>query len=108
MRCWRRYSRRCRRTICCWLSPTPVNDARSAWRLVKRYEQETEIPAITGFNPNALQQQATLCLYTIAEEQATRSAAILLYQRADDADRSFLFMGLVQQDLAACPGADSP
>lgn len=47
----------------------------------------SQIPAITGFNPNALQQQATLCLYTIAEEQATRSAAIF-HQRADDADRS--------------------
>ncbi len=33
-----------------------------------------KIPAITGFSPNALQQQATHCLYTIAEEQATRSA----------------------------------
>jgi DNA-binding MurR/RpiR family transcriptional regulator len=34
----------------------------------------SQILAITGFNPNALQQQATLCLYTIAEEQATRAA----------------------------------
>ena len=31
-----------------------------------------KILAITGFSPNALQQQATHCLYTIAEEQATR------------------------------------
>ncbi|MBN0127071.1 SIS domain-containing protein, partial [Pseudomonas aeruginosa] len=28
-----------------------------------------KILAITGFSPNALQQQATHCLYTIAEEQ---------------------------------------
>lgn len=34
------------------------------------------ILAITGFTPNALQQRASHCLYTIAEEQATRSAAI--------------------------------
>lgn len=36
----------------------------------------SKILAITGFTPNALQQQASQCLYTIAEEQATRSAAI--------------------------------
>lgn len=35
-----------------------------------------KILAITGFTPNALQQRASHCLYTIAEEQATRSAAI--------------------------------
>jgi hypothetical protein len=60
-------------TICCWRSP-PASAARSIWRPVKRCAG-CKILAITGFSPNALQQQATHCLYTIAEEQATRSAA---------------------------------
>ncbi|WP_255956338.1 SIS domain-containing protein, partial [Klebsiella pneumoniae] len=34
-----------------------------------------KILAITGFSPNALQQQATHCLYTIAEEQATAATS---------------------------------
>ncbi len=35
-----------------------------------------KVLAITGFTPNALQQRASHCLYTIAEEQATNSASI--------------------------------
>ncbi|WP_335952257.1 MurR/RpiR family transcriptional regulator [Klebsiella michiganensis] len=62
----------------------------------------SQILAITGFNPNALQQQATLCLYTIAEEQATRSAAISSTS-AQMMLTDLLFMGLVQQDLEHAP-----
>jgi DNA-binding MurR/RpiR family transcriptional regulator len=63
-----------------------------------------KILAITGFNPNALQQQATLCLYTI-EEEATRSAAISSTS-AQMMLTDLLFMGLVQQDLSTL--RDSP
>jgi DNA-binding MurR/RpiR family transcriptional regulator len=59
------------------------------------------ILAITGF-PNALQQQATQCLYTIAEEQATRSAAISSTS-AQMMLTDLLFMALVQQDLEHAP-----
>lgn len=62
----------------------------------------SQITAITGFNPNSLQQQATLCLYTIAEEQATRSAAISSTS-AQMMLTDLLFMGLVQQDLEHAP-----
>lgn len=62
----------------------------------------SQILALTGFNPNALQQQATLCLYTIAEEQATRSAAISSTS-AQMMLTDLLFMGLVQQDLEHAP-----
>lgn len=58
--------------------------------------------AITGFSPNTLQQRATRCLYTIAEEQATRSAAISSTS-AQMMLTDLLFMGLVQQDLAHAP-----
>lgn len=51
---------------------------------------------------NALQQQATHCLYTIAEEQATRSAAISSTS-AQMMLTDLLFMGLVQQDLERAP-----
>lgn len=61
-----------------------------------------KILAITGFNPNALQQRATHCLYTIAEEQATRSAAISSTS-AQMMLTDLLFMGLVQQDLEHAP-----
>ena len=61
-----------------------------------------KILAITGFSPNALQQQATHCLYTIAEEQATRSAAISSTS-AQMMLTDLLFMGLVQQDLERAP-----
>jgi len=62
-----------------------------------------KILAITGFTPNALQQRATLCLYTIAEEQATRSAAISSTS-AQMMLTDLMFMALVQQDLENAPG----
>jgi Transcriptional regulators len=61
-----------------------------------------KILAITGFTPNALQQRATRCLYTIAEEQATRSAAISSTS-AQMMLTDLLFMALVQQDLEHAP-----
>ncbi len=61
-----------------------------------------KVLAITGFTPNALQQRATLCLYTIAEEQATRSAAISSTS-AQMMLTDLLFMALVQQDLEHAP-----
>lgn len=61
-----------------------------------------KILAITGFSPNALQQRASHCLYTIAEEQATRSAAISSTS-AQMMLTDLLFMGLVQQDLEHAP-----
>ncbi|WLI75948.1 MurR/RpiR family transcriptional regulator [Kosakonia sp. H02] len=61
-----------------------------------------KILAITGFTPNALQQRATYCLYTIAEEQATRSAAISSTS-AQMMLTDLLFMALVQQDLEHAP-----
>lgn len=61
-----------------------------------------KILAITGFSPNALQQRATHCLYTIAEEQATRSAAISSTS-AQMMLTDLLFMGLIQQDLEHAP-----
>lgn len=60
------------------------------------------ILAITGFTPNALQQRASHCLYTIAEEQATRSAAISS-THAQMMLTDLLFMALVQQDLEHAP-----
>ncbi len=60
------------------------------------------ILAITGFTPNTLQQRATHCLYTIAEEQATRSAAISS-TCAQNMLTDLLFMALVQQDLEHAP-----
>ncbi|AIR00338.1 MurR/RpiR family transcriptional regulator [Pluralibacter gergoviae] len=60
------------------------------------------ILAITGFSPNTLQQRARQCLYTIAEEQATRSAAISSTS-AQMMLTDLLFMGLVQQDLEHAP-----
>lgn len=62
----------------------------------------SKILAITGFTPNALQQQASQCLYTIAEEQATRSAAISSTS-AQMMLTDLLFMALVQQDLEHAP-----
>lgn len=62
-----------------------------------------KILAITGFTPNALQQRATHCLYTIAEEQATRSGAISS-MHAQMMLTDVLFMALVQQDLEHAPG----
>ncbi|MFV0262119.1 MAG: MurR/RpiR family transcriptional regulator [Kluyvera sp.] len=61
-----------------------------------------KVLAITGFSPNALQQRASHCLYTIAEEQATRSAAISSTS-AQMMLTDLLFMGLVQQDLENAP-----
>lgn len=60
------------------------------------------ILAITGFTPNALQQRASHCLYTIAEEQATRSAAISSTS-AQLLLTDLLFMALVQRDLEHAP-----
>lgn len=62
-----------------------------------------KVLTITGFTPNALQQRATLCLYTIAEEQATRSAAISSTS-AQMMITDLLFMALVQHDLENAPG----
>jgi len=53
--------------------------------------------AFTGFTPNSLQQTATHCLYTVAEEQSTRSAAISS-TTAQLALTDLLFMALVQND----------
>lgn len=61
-----------------------------------------KILAITGFSPNTLQQRSSLCLYTIAEEQATRSAAISSTS-AQMLLTDLLFMALVQQDLEHAP-----
>lgn len=61
-----------------------------------------KILAVTGFTPNALQQRATLCLYTIAEEQAMRSAAISS-TTAQMMLTDLLFMAMVQQDLDNAP-----
>lgn len=61
-----------------------------------------QVMAITGFNPNALQQRASHCLYTLAEEQATRSAAISSTS-AQMMLTDLLFMALVQQDLGNAP-----
>jgi DNA-binding MurR/RpiR family transcriptional regulator len=61
-----------------------------------------KVLAVTGFTPNALQQRATLCLYTIAEELATRSAAISSTS-AQMMLTDLLFMALVQQDLENAP-----
>ncbi len=57
-----------------------------------------DVLAFTGFTPNSLQQCATVCLYTVAEEQATRSAAISSTS-AQLALTDLLFMALVQNDL---------
>jgi len=61
-----------------------------------------KILAITGFTPNMLQQRASHCLYTIAEEQATRSAA-MSSTSAQMMLTDLLFMALVQQDLEHAP-----
>lgn len=53
--------------------------------------------AFTGFRPNTLQQRATHCLYTVAEEQSTRSAAISS-TTAQLALTDLLFMALIQND----------
>lgn len=58
--------------------------------------------AITSFNPNTLQQRATHSLYTIAEEQAARSAAISS-SSAQMMLADLLFMALIQQDLEHAP-----
>lgn len=53
--------------------------------------------AFTGFTPNTLQQAASHCLYTVAEEQTTRSAAISS-TTAQLALTDLLFMALIQRD----------
>jgi len=53
--------------------------------------------AFTGFTPNTLQQSATHCLYTVAEEQTTSSAAISSTM-AQLALTDLLFMALIQRD----------
>ncbi|POC76263.1 MurR/RpiR family transcriptional regulator, partial [Vibrio vulnificus] len=54
--------------------------------------------ALTSFSPNGLQQRADHCLYTIAEEPHTRSAAISS-STAQFALTDLLFMALIQHDL---------
>ena len=56
-----------------------------------------DVVAFTGFTPSALQQCASICLYTVAEEQSTRSAAISSTS-AQLALTDLLFMALVQHD----------
>ncbi|MCE0489158.1 MurR/RpiR family transcriptional regulator [Pantoea sp. Mb-10] len=56
-----------------------------------------DVLAFTGFTPNSLQQIASICLYTVAEEQSTRSAAISSTS-AQLALTDLLFMALVQHD----------
>jgi len=56
-----------------------------------------DVLAFTGFTPNSLQQCASICLYTVAEEQSTRSAAISSTS-AQLALTDLLFMALVQND----------
>ncbi|MGP6488618.1 MurR/RpiR family transcriptional regulator [Duffyella gerundensis] len=53
--------------------------------------------AFTGFTPNTLQQLASHCLYTVAEEQNSRSAAISSTS-AQLALTDLLFMALIQHD----------
>lgn len=55
------------------------------------------VVAFTGFTPNTLQQCATHSLYTVAEEQSTRSAAISS-TTAQLTLTDLLFMALVKQD----------
>lgn len=53
--------------------------------------------AFTGFTPNTLQQAATHCLYTVAEEQTTSSAAVSS-TTAQLALTDLLFMAMIQRD----------
>ncbi|EOS94323.1 MurR/RpiR family transcriptional regulator [Erwinia tracheiphila] len=55
--------------------------------------------AFTDFTPNTLQQSATHCLYTVAEEQSSRRATISS-TAAQLILTDLLFMGLVQRDPA--------
>ncbi|AGB83618.1 transcriptional regulator [Serratia sp. FGI94] len=57
-----------------------------------------QVLALTCFSPNSLQQRADHCLYTIAEEPSTRSAAISS-STAQYALTDLLFMALIQHDL---------
>jgi len=57
-----------------------------------------KVLALTSFSPNGLQQRADHCLYTIAEEPNTRSAAISS-STAQFALTDLLFMALIQHDL---------
>lgn len=58
--------------------------------------------ALTSFSPNGLQQRADHCLYTVAEEPNTRSAAISS-STAQFALTDLLFMALIQHDLEHAP-----
>lgn len=60
-------------------------------------QQGAQVLALTGFQPNSLQQLATHCLYTVADEQTVRSAA-MFSRTAQLALTDLLFMGMVQQD----------
>ena len=53
-----------------------VDNAFASPALQRPMEFGADVVAFTGFTPNALQQCASICLYTVAEEQSTRSAAI--------------------------------
>lgn len=57
-----------------------------------------QVLALTRFSPNGLQQRADHCLYTVAEEPDTRSAAISC-TTAQFALTDLLFMALIQHDL---------
>jgi DNA-binding MurR/RpiR family transcriptional regulator len=61
-----------------------------------------KVLALTSFSPNGLQQRADHCLYTIAEEPNTRSAAISS-STAQYALTDLLFMALIQHDLDRAP-----
>ncbi|QMV50634.1 MurR/RpiR family transcriptional regulator [Ewingella americana] len=62
-----------------------------------------QVLALTGFSPNTLQQQASHCLYTVAELPATRGAAISS-TTAQYSLTDILFMALIQQDSERAPG----
>ncbi|WP_332122833.1 SIS domain-containing protein, partial [Escherichia coli] len=61
-----------------------------------------KVLAITGFTPNALQQRASHCLNTIAEEQATNSATISA-SHAQGIIPDMLVIPLIQQEQELPP-----
>jgi len=61
-----------------------------------------QVLAITGFASNSLQSKADHCLFSLADEQSTRSAAISS-STAQYALTDLLFMALIQQDMAHAP-----
>ncbi len=79
---------------------TLANVVKSIWPPEKRAWAVGSRRSLAS--PQRLQQQATQCLYTIAEEQATRGAAISSTS-AQMMLTDLLFMALVQQDLEHAP-----